>query len=207
MLLASLMWVCWSVWKCWVGSRGGGGGGGGVGNGGSIVMGSPLEYAKNISKCITIYCDVFLRIPMGSHHNIATIRGGGWAEGKRCACGWMGAPVLLCLFFFSLCALQQSVQRVWLHLSISLLPYNKNKLQWRLHNCSNTTEATTLLQQFIKIKQKKCVFPFFSHKMCMLIRKAYSFFQPFFSSLQQTLDKILLCDFPFFDKGRAIKFF
>ena len=29
------------------------------------------------------------------------------------------------------------------------------KKQWRLHNCGNTTEATTLLQQFIKKKTNK----------------------------------------------------
>ena len=28
----------------------------------------------------------------------------------------------------------------------------KKKGQWRLHNCGNTPEATTLLQQFIKKK-------------------------------------------------------
>ena len=39
-------------------------------------------------------------------------------------------------------------------LSLSLLyfcEYQKSR-QWGLHNCGNTTEATTLLQQFIKKK-------------------------------------------------------
>ena len=31
----------------------------------------------------------------------------------------------------------------------------KKKKQWRLHNCGNTTEATTLLQQFIKKKKNQ----------------------------------------------------
>ena len=30
----------------------------------------------------------------------------------------------------------------------------QKKTQWKLHNCGNTTEATTLLQQFIKKKKK-----------------------------------------------------
>ena len=45
-----------------------------VTNGGSIVMGADWN-TQNTSKYITIhvYCDVFLRIPMSSHHNTATI--------------------------------------------------------------------------------------------------------------------------------------
>ena len=56
---------------------------GGVGNGGSIMMGAHWN-TQNTSKYITIvYCECILRIPMGSHHNTATIRGrGGFFRGK-----------------------------------------------------------------------------------------------------------------------------
>ena len=33
--------------------------------------------------------------------------------------------------------------------------FKKKNIQWRLHNCGNTTEATTLLQQFFKKTTKK----------------------------------------------------
>ena len=47
-------------------------------NGDSIVMGSPLEYAKYIKIHHNTHCDrCILRIPMGSHHNIDTIGEGG----------------------------------------------------------------------------------------------------------------------------------
>ena len=58
------------------------------------------KYIK-IHHSIVMYLDVFLRIPMGSHHNTATIRG----EGYRITVLIVQVRFLFCFFFHYMCDL------------------------------------------------------------------------------------------------------